>query len=319
MSGLLLPTHFRTLLLYIMRVRSWCFTENNYEGLPDMPSLATYLVYQEEVGEEFTPHLQGFVHYSQPRSLAQMRLDFPGSHLSPARDVAGSIAYCQKEEGRLGGPYLFGTPPGQGVRTDLMNVKRSIDEGASDEKLWEEHFSNMVRYNKGINMYKSIKHNSIQRTWKTRTLLICGPAGKQKSTLASLLAPYLGSSVYYVPESKASGIYFDGYDGQEVVILDEMDGNRMKPTLFNLIADKFSATVPVTARPAVNWCPRVLIVISNYHPAFWWKKRSVDQQKQTTRRIDLVIPRCHAPVYVVNPVHGVATAPMMVCSFDKYM
>lgn len=245
------------------------------------------------------------MYYSSLKSMAQVQYDLTANaddhcHLSIARDIKRSIAYCQKEEGRIGGPYVFGDPPQQGKRTDLILVKQAVDKGASVPQLWEDHFSNMIRYHRGVTLYTQVKRNYTKRTWKTKVLLFVGPAGMQKSTLANVLAPYFGSSVYSVPESKASGIYFDGYIGQDVVILDEMDGKRMQPTMFNLIADQFSASVPQCGNPDVNWAPRVLIVISNYLPKYWWRKRSAEQIKQTTRRIDWIVSRFR-PIIPTTP------------------
>lgn len=187
-------------------------------------------------------------------------------------------------------------------------MKRAIDEGVSDQTLWEEHFSNMTRYHNAFKEYKRIK--APKRNWKTKVFLIIGPPGKGKSTIAKLLARYISpGSTYVVPESKQSGLYFDGYDGEECVILDEMDGTRMKPTLFNLIADEHEASVPTTGRAAVAWYPRYLFVISNYAPKYWWKKRSNAQLLQTTRRIDctfkllnplIPLPPPQPPVLVLN-------------------
>lgn len=275
-----------------MRARSWAFTCNNYSGLLDIPSTATYMVYQEEMGDSGTPHLQGTVCYSTLKTMQQVKDDLDcDCHLTKVRDLAASIKYCIKDEGRLGGPYIFGDEPVQGKRNDLLAVKESIDAGATTTQLWDEHFSNMIRYHKSFDVYKQVKLNTTVRSFKTKVLLIVGPAGMQKSTLANILAHHFSPTVYTIGESRSSGLYFDGYIGQDCVILDEMDGTRMKPTLFNLLCDENAASVPQLGKPDVNWAPHVLIICSNYLPRYWWKKRNAEQVKQTTRRIDWTVGR----------------------------
>jgi len=73
------------------RSRSWCFTLNNPEGLltDDVLRGSTYSVYQEELGQ--THHFQGYIHWPQPKSLAQMRALIPGAHFEIARGTPAQV------------------------------------------------------------------------------------------------------------------------------------------------------------------------------------------------------------------------------------
>lgn len=56
------------------KARNWLFTLNNPEGLPDgdelLSSGVTYAVFQEEVGENGTHHLQGYVELERNQALS---------------------------------------------------------------------------------------------------------------------------------------------------------------------------------------------------------------------------------------------------------
>lgn len=103
----------------------WCFTINNWTNAeldfltsnapPHENPLFSYLVVGREVGENGTPHLQGFCILTRRRRLTTLRT-VPGlgrAHLelSRARDPSTAAAYCKKD----GNFDEFGTIPVSGV------------------------------------------------------------------------------------------------------------------------------------------------------------------------------------------------------------
>lgn len=76
---------------------------------------STYLVYQEEVGDSGTHHLQGYVEFPNKKSLQQVRGILEGAHWEPRAGTAEqAAAYCKKDP-RVGGPYEYGTISQQGM------------------------------------------------------------------------------------------------------------------------------------------------------------------------------------------------------------
>lgn len=143
----------------------------------------------------------------------------------------------------------------------------------------------MMRYGKSIIDYK--RRKTPKRNFKTKVFLFIGPAGTGKSTLMKTLGAYLGT-VYRAPAKKGSGAYYDDYDGEEVTIIDEFDGDRMKPTTFNELADEHEFVLPVHGSAGHQFISKYLFIGSNYLPRQWWKNRNASQLRQTTRRIDVV-------------------------------
>lgn len=99
-----------------------------------------------------------------------------------------------------------------------------------------------------------------------------------------------------MPQPKGSGLYWDDYDSQTCVFIDEMDGNYMTPTFFNTLCDRYECVVPVHGGAGHQMVAKYIVICSNYHPKFWWKKRKPDQIFQTVRRVDVLIP--FVPVYL---------------------
>lgn len=127
------------------RAKNWCFTWNNYndesislimsyENNPDFK----YIIFGKEVGESNTPHLQGFVSYTNRRRFNQVQRDFPGCHLTITRMVSNAIEYCKKD-----GDFteLGEAPTTSGHRSDLEDFKNAVKEGCLDLELLRETYS----------------------------------------------------------------------------------------------------------------------------------------------------------------------------------
>jgi len=288
-------------LVRAYRGKAWVFTLNNplHFIYPDVdnwgPLLGvTYVVWQHELGPSGTLHYQGYLELVNRVTLKQLK-KLPGlesAHFEGRRgSQAEAIAYCQKADTRVDGPYSWGepAPQEQGRRSDLLAVKESVDAGHGVRRLFDDHFPSMVRYGRGIMQYMNLV--VAPRDFPSFVLFLVGPSGTGKSTTALLLGSLLGP-VYSVPARKGSGLYFDGYDPSHhsVMLIDEMDGNRMTPDYFNLLCSPQPCTLPVHQSAGLQMRSRYIIICSNYLPRYWWKNRSVDQVRQTTRRIHVTFP-----------------------------
>ncbi len=244
-----------------MRGRSWCFTDNNYLGLIDFDALgASWLVYQEEVGDSGTPHLQGVLGFASVKSFAQVQAALPeGAHIEQCHKLKESIAYCQKDDSRVGGPYIHGSLPQQGSRSDLIAVKRCIDDGGSINDVAEEHFSDFVRYHKGITMYKRMK--SVKRSWAMSIIVYVGPTGTGKTRAARDTYP----DAYWKPKGK----WWDNYSGEDTVVIDEMYGGCFSYSELLMLLDRYPYSVE-TKGGTVEFVSKRVIMTSNQEPEDWY-------------------------------------------------
>lgn len=93
------------------RQRTYAFTYNN--GNSDIAQLIQYFhdaqyVFQEEKGEEGTPHLQGVVRWANKKTFEVLKKDWPKIHWEVCKTWKAwkkSISYCTKTETRVGGVF----------------------------------------------------------------------------------------------------------------------------------------------------------------------------------------------------------------------
>ncbi len=138
-----------------MAGRNWLWTLNNYwaYGLPDPLEWPhhRYTVYQEEIGTDHTPHLQGYTEFTKVITLAALKTLMPQAHFEPRKGTkAQARAYCQKEDTRISDPLEFGELPKQGQRTDLDTVCQAVIDGCSRQDIAREFPSSFVRYHRGL-------------------------------------------------------------------------------------------------------------------------------------------------------------------------
>lgn len=256
--------------------RAWCWTLNNPTDNDTPRSLADhgalYCVWQLERGATTqTPHLQGYTIFKTPRKLSVMKnyAGFQGAHFErrmgnheQARD------YCKKEDGRLLGPWEYGEEPaGQGRRNDLLTLKRSLEDGKSEREICDndELFPTWTRYYKSIERWKRL-HTSNMRTWATYTTVLWGPPGTGKTKYC---LEHGGEHAYWMKKPIGNAVYFDGYEGQEIVIIDEFYG-WLPFDLLCRMCDRYPLMVD-TKGGMTNFYPKQIFITSNQNPNDWYK------------------------------------------------
>ena len=259
-----------------MSARSWCFTLNN-PIISDKPSIldipSRYVVFQLEQGESQTPHYQGTIVFESKRSLKTMKKLMPRAHLEQCQDLKASIAYCKKDEGRLDGPWEQGDKPSQGERSDLMEVKDLVKDGASLKRIAEECPVAFIKFHKGIEAYRTCLAAS--RCWMTELHIYCGATGTGKTRKAFEMCedPYM----------KPHGEWWDGYDGHDDVIIDDFACNIPITELLK-ICDRYPMRVPYKGGFRQFVAKRVFIT-SNIPYCEWYVGARSEHRDALSRRI----------------------------------
>lgn len=254
-----------------MRSRTWVFTDNNPPGLLDWQRFqdmgVTYLLYQEEVGDNGTHHLQGMLEFADKVRMSTVQNLFDTNpHLEVCRDKKASKLYCMKP-GAVGGPYEYGElSGGQGSRNDLLACKEAVDAGASTADLWEDHHATMVRYHKSYTVYRNVRAQP--RNSPPEIIIYVGPTRTGKTRAVREAYP----DAYWKPGGK----WWPKYEGQETVVIDEMYGHRFPFTELLQLLDRYPYQVEDKG-VHMEFTSTRIVMTSNQEPEDWYSAERTHQ------------------------------------------
>lgn len=256
-----------------MRARNATFTqflrddqeEGDYLDVSSWPDVA-YCAWQlEQCPDTGRLHWQGYVEFVGQKTWSWVHENCEGletAHLERRRGSQSAARnYCMKEESRIHGPYEYGEMKEQGKRSDLEEIRGKIVNGVSEAQIADDHFGSWVRYHRAFREFKRVRHLEPVRDWPMELILFIGPSGTGKSSRAR--AAYPGA--YWGPKGK----WWDGYTGEETIIIDEMYGHRMPYTELLQLMDRYPYQVE-TKGGMVQITSRRIVFTSNQEPQDWY-------------------------------------------------
>ncbi|UDN67416.1 replication-associated protein [robinz virus RP_736] len=264
------------------------FTLNNYTEEDEQRIQQSFEFFQYAIyGRETAPttgtrHLQGFINFKSKRELCAIKAIIGDrAHIEASRGTDhDNKTYCSKD----GDMWEFGTPVGQGKRNDLEALSTDIKDGLDLYSVVEKHTSQFIRYSRGIERAIQILNGGrpgCGRNFKTEFIVYCGETGSGKSYTAAQQC--VGQSVYYKPHGK----WWDGYTGQENVIIDDFYG-WIKYDEILRITDRYPHQVEIKGGFQEFRSKRVFIT-SNAYIESWWRKDwfTEEKVKPLRRRLDI--------------------------------
>jgi len=268
------------------QVASFVFTFNNYsaEQVEQVKALSTqsrYLVFGYEVGESGTPHLQGYCQLLKRVSLSKIGKMFPW-HVEPTQGTPVQASeYCKKsgnieEFGTIATVETGGAMGGEAEQARWREISDLAKEGRLDEidAKYPKDYLRSYRMLKEVakdHMKKPLPNDHLAGIW------LHGPSGVGKSRSARAVYP-----VYY---EKLCNKWWDGYQQEETVIIDDVDKNHAcLGHQFKLWADHY-AFIAETKGGAIRIRPERIIVTSQY---------SIDQIWEDEETRDAIHRRFHS-------------------------
>ena len=247
------------------RYRNCVFTINNpSEGVPlfnGLPEGVAYVIWQLERGAQGTPHFQGYMRFSKRKTLSDIKrlLRYDTAHIEPARGSEQQcVDYCSKAETKVAGPWEFGVRSKSGDRTDLAEAAKIIIDTGNlsqvDPAILMKHAGNCVKI---ASLCNPPRRDGLQ------VFLIVGKTGIGKSYSVRDLYPDL-----YMPFYGNSGLWWDGYSGQDVVLFEEFRGQVPLTKMLQLL-DPYPIRLEVKGGAMPARYTKVFIT-SNTPPEEWY-------------------------------------------------
>lgn len=137
------------------KCKHWCFTINNHDATDKdslsalYPGACTYIIFEEEVGDSGTPHIQGYIEFSAKQRITSIKKIqvFSRAHLEPRKGKPKAAAdYCRKD----GQATELGTiSEGRSIRGEQLVLARAAALGGASEAELAE-LPDYIRYRRHI-------------------------------------------------------------------------------------------------------------------------------------------------------------------------
>lgn len=153
----------------------------------------------------------------------------------------------------------------QSQRERLEILKSAIDQGKSEVELANIDFEIWVKHHKALGAYRTLI--APPRNHEMTVIIMVGPTGCGKSRFCHEQYP---GAFWKCPKSQ----WWDGYDGQPVVVIDEYYGWLPYSYLLRLL-DRYDLRVEIKGGYR-SFTSNTIIITSNTPPKSWYRSFTLD-------------------------------------------
>jgi len=277
-------------------LRRFIFTLHNYAVDTDtlLPSIVGLLKAEPKVrgfvvGEEIcpetgVPHLQGYFETANQHTFTALRKWPCFLNCQPWIQGANGSAlenekYCKKEGSWYeGGEFAHAKESfrkGQGQRNDWLIVHELAKSQAPVSEFTERVPHLAYPHSNKISSWRQIHAPVAVRSWNTVPVVCIGPPRAGKSTWIKSRAQELAAANKWRIYTKSDAEkWWPGYDGQEIILIDEMNGSFFDWSRLKRFFDNGEFTVDIKNQPQAQFIGRFVFMTCNEdaHPQVWYPK-----------------------------------------------
>lgn len=257
---------------------------------PNGRQLISYIVFQEEIGESGTRHLQGYIEFTRRirlRGIKQINTTFNKMHIENRRGTQQqAIDYCKKTGigGRIDGTEIreLGERRRQGRHengaNDMTKVGQMVLDGKGIKEIEESYPSAVIRYGNGI--MNMIERRREHRNWRPKVKIYYSEeSGTGKSYLARTKYP----DAYHATWPTGGRWWWPSYSGEEIIILDEFRHQISYDVMLRLL--DYGAMWIEGKGTNHKLQAKKIIITTNHPPHRWYPKKTPDEAQMLQRRI----------------------------------
>lgn len=256
---------------------TWCNYPDDHKELIEALE-PSYCIYGKEIAPTTgTKHLQSYFEFDQGKRVSTISKKCRGMRLFISKGTAEqNKAYCTKDD-----EYTeFGEPTEQGKRSDILSAMEDIRAGKKELEMLETHPAIYCKYPKFMDRYKmAIQKKQTGGYSKKDVRVYYGISGTGKTR----------SAVEEFPDAfklsmGLTGMWWTGYDDEDVVILDEFRGTIPLCQLLGIL-DGYQYRVSVHGGMKYLLA-KTIIITSNLPPEEWYTGGDLASTDALMRRID---------------------------------
>ena len=223
-------------------------------------------------------HIQGYIYFDNPRSFNSVRLALGRSHVEAAKGTPEeNRKYCAK-----GGDFKeFGVIPKQGKRNDIIALRDAILGGKTDYEIIvsDDLCETYARYIKFADRCREAAQREQAKTFrKLEVIVLYGPAGTGKTRYV-----YDNERDVYTLTQAQKEVWFDGYCGEKVLVIDDFYGWIKWAFMLKLLDGHPCRLNKKGGAGYALW--NKVYVTSNKPPWEWYKKGYPDELKRRITNI----------------------------------
>lgn len=207
----------------------WCFTYNNYDNVERLEQIfkheCKWYVFQEEIGKEGTPHLQGTICLKARQRMTELKKLNEKIHWESTKSVSGSLIYCNKIETKAGKVYSYGIDlpeeldleEPRGWQLEVLEIIKSKPDKRTIHWFWEP-IGNVGKTT--LCKYLVAKHDALMLTGKSNDMYHMLSKYPQKRKIIIIDVPRSSQDYinYGALEQIKNGLVFSGkYEGCQLV------------------------------------------------------------------------------------------------------
>lgn len=237
------------------------------------------VIYEEIAPNTGTVHWQGQITFKRSYRLNALKKLHHRIHWEITNATADAN-YARKIDSKV---IIDIDKRQQGKRTDLKEYKERINNGTTVDELILENPELIHQYGRTLDRIEDIYLRSLHRTEMTTGIWYYGPTETGKSHRAF---ENFHPDTHYV--WKNDNGWWDGYKGQETVIINDFRGEISYNTLLQMI-DKWPYYVNRRNKAPMPFLSKKVIITSSLPPEIIYCRRELeDNIEQLLRRIDVV-------------------------------
>lgn len=261
--------------------KDWCITAKSVPSwVADgrLPDGVDYYCGQRERGEGGFEHYQCFIQLSSRKRFSYVKIMWgdPSIHCESRKGTPQQARdYCRKSDTAVAGTFVeLGKL--RGLKKNHMDeLKDAIDAGATAGDLMDEHWSAWTRSMVACDRAIQRRDQGRAGEWVPPVVrLFWGPTrtGKTRRAFEYVARDHAG-----VAYRKPQGVWWDGYDNQACVVLDDYDGDVPIGQLLQLLDGRGHGLLLPVKGSHVQVKAKTFFFTSNKPLSKWYPQATQEQ------------------------------------------